>query len=87
MKYPLKTFSEIPLSTNEGWPPIFFERSDPKRRRTFAGQTVTTKQPLSAGEYGFMALPKAQSTFSEVIYDFAIDTNVPENGGALTADP
>jgi hypothetical protein len=34
-----------------------------------------------------MALPKAQSTFSEVIYDFAIDTNVPENGGALTADP
>jgi hypothetical protein len=47
---------------------------------------LTPTQPLPAGEYGWMSLPKKQNMFGGQVYDFAIDAKAPENTGAIAAD-
>lgn len=46
---------------------------------------VTPRQPLPAGEYGWMSLPKKQNMFGGQVYDFAIDAKAPENAGAIVS--
>ena len=47
---------------------------------------VVPKLPLAPGEYGLMRMPKGQNLFGVNIYDFAVDPNALENGGAMKSD-
>jgi hypothetical protein len=47
---------------------------------------MTPKEPLPAGEYGLMLVPKGQNLFGSVVYDFAIDPTAPENKDFIKTD-
>lgn len=48
---------------------------------------IKPREPLPAGEYGLMKLPKGQNLFGSVVYDFAIDPAAPEVHDSMKADP
>jgi hypothetical protein len=48
---------------------------------------LTPKAPLAPGEYALSPIPKAQNSFSTVLFDFAIDPQAPNAADAVSPTP
>lgn len=48
---------------------------------------ITTKTPLTPGEYALTPLPRAANSFSSVVFDFSIDPAAPNAPDAIPAKP